>query len=125
MRETDEGLVGRLHREAVERARQGGLPTRPMVQRTVHYTNLPECRLDSPLRTEWDCYRREVARLLAEGHEGRFALVKGERILGLYATEAEALERGYQWFHGQAFLVHQVREHEPAFFCPTVRLCRS
>jgi hypothetical protein len=125
MKETDEELVGRLHREAVERAGQKGSPLRPVERPTIHYTNLPAGRPNSPLRTEWDCYRREVARLLAEGHEGRFVLIKGKLIVGLYTTEAEALEQGYQNFHGEAFLVHQVQERETALLCPPVRLCRS
>ena len=125
MNETDEELVRGLHREAVERARREGLSTRAVEGRTIHYTNLPEGKADSPLRTEWDCYRREVARLLAEGHEGRFVLIKGELIVGLFGTEVEALEQGYQRFHGEAFLVHKVQEREPVLLSPTVRLWRS
>src|SRR5437879_13162 len=34
---------------------------------TIHYTELPESEPDSPIRQEWNFYRRKVARLLAEG----------------------------------------------------------
>jgi len=75
--------------------------------------------------TDWDTYRREVRRLLAEGKEAQFVLIKGQQVIGLYATEREALGHGYRMFPCQAFLVHQVQEREPLLRCVSVRLCRS
>lgn len=36
----------------------------------------------SPIETEWNFYRRQRERLIAEGHEGRHVLIKGEEVLG-------------------------------------------
>src|SRR4051812_337473 len=88
-RERERALVEQVHRQAIEQARDQPLPP-PAEPPTIHYTELPEGRPDSPLYQEWNFYRREVGRLLAEGHEGRWALIKGEGIVGIWDTEAEA-----------------------------------
>ncbi|MFO0927720.1 MAG: hypothetical protein U0736_11890 [Gemmataceae bacterium] len=92
---------------------------------TIHYTQLPAAEAGSQIATEWDTYRREVGRLLREGHEGRFALIKGEQVIGLFATLEEARTAGYHRFLAQPFLIQQVRAHEPLYRhsryqpCPT------
>jgi len=94
---------------------------------TIPCTHLPEANPDSPLFREWNTYRREVRRLLEEGHAGRFVLIKDETLLGLWDSETEALRAGYQRFLGQAFLVHQVQERERILrrvrvgTCPAIR----
>jgi hypothetical protein len=70
MNDPAEDLVLRLPREEVERIRArpaepARLPERP----TIHYTQLP----DSPIRTEWNCYRRLIGRLLVEGRKRKRA----------------------------------------------------
>jgi hypothetical protein len=125
MQESDEDIVVRLHREAAERARREGWVPPPPENRAIPYTDLPQARPDSPLFVEWDTYRREVARLLAEGREGQFVLIKGQQLVGLFASEQEALGQGYQTFPGQAFLVHQVCQREPLLLCLSVQLCPS
>jgi hypothetical protein len=62
---------------------------------------------------ERECYRREVGRLLAEGHEGKWVLVKGEAILGPFDTEEEALGVRAERFFGQPVLVQQILTREP------------
>src|ERR1700741_3917299 len=42
----------------------------------IHYTELGDADPNSQLYVEWSCYKREVGRLLAEGNEGRFVLIK-------------------------------------------------
>jgi hypothetical protein len=126
MKETPEDLVLRLHREEVEQMRREGPLPPPAEPPGIPYTDLPEASPDSPLFTEWDTYRREVGRLLAEGKEGQFVLLKGRQIVGLYGTEREALDQGYRMFPCQYFLVHQVRAREPLLRCHALRwLCRS
>jgi hypothetical protein len=56
-------------------------------QGTIHYSQLPPAEPGSRIAREWETYRREVGRLLAEGHEGRFLL--------------------------QPYLIQQVRSREP------------
>src|SRR5438105_1492409 len=52
--------------------RRGHLP--PGQTAAIHYTQLPESPPGSPMAGEWDLYRREVGRLLAEGNEGKWIL---------------------------------------------------
>jgi hypothetical protein len=94
------------------------METRP--ERRLHYSQLPPPGPDSQLPVEWNTYRREVGRLLAEGHEGRFVLIKGEEILGLWDTRVEASAEGDRRFLMQGFLVQQVRTWEPLLI-PRVR----
>jgi hypothetical protein len=103
--------ANRSHREAAERSRGQPLPQpeRP----TVHYTELPEDASGGPIADEWNFYRREVGRLLAEGHEGRWVLIKGEKIIGIWDTEEEADQVRLQSFLMQPVLLKQVAVREP------------
>src|SRR5262249_34165712 len=78
----------------------------------ISYRDLPPAQPGSQLAVEWDFYRQEVGRLLAEGHAGRHVLIKGAEIIGIYATHEEALSEGYRRFRGQAFLVHEIQAEE-------------
>jgi hypothetical protein len=80
---------------------------------TIHYTELAEAKPESPLYLEWNYYRRIVGRLLAEGHEGRFVLIKGEEIIGIWDTDKEAHALAVQKYLLQPCLIHQIQEREP------------
>jgi hypothetical protein len=125
MKETEEDLIVRLHREEAERMRREGPLPQLAETPSIPHTDLPQAHPDSLLFVEWDTYRREVRRLLAEGKEGQFALIKGQQLVVMYATEREALDRAYRLFPCQLFLVHQVREREPLLQCISVRSCRG
>src|SRR5947209_19608520 len=76
-------LVEFLFREAWERREREQTLSRQKAShtaepRTISYTELPAPQPHSQLYREWNFYRREVGRLPAEGHEGRFILIKGE-----------------------------------------------
>ncbi|MBI3823743.1 MAG: hypothetical protein HY289_13825 [Planctomycetes bacterium] len=43
-------------------------------------------------------YVRELPRLVEEGHEGRFALIKGDEILSVWDTYREATQAGREKF---------------------------
>src|SRR5205823_4698049 len=79
---------------------------------TVHYTELLPAEPDSPLAAEWETYRREVGRLLAEGHEGRHILIKGNEIIGIWDTDEEAYSEGRRRFPLEPILVHKIQERE-------------
>ena len=119
--QTGAALVAASHRAALERLRQQPLP--PREPPSIHYSELPVAAPDSPLFVEWNTYRREVGRLLADGHEGCHILIKGEQILGLWKTRAEAMAVGYRLFLGQCFLVHQVQVRERLLGPISVRPC--
>jgi len=81
-------LVEQVHREALEKTR--GLPLPANERPTLPYTELPSGSPDSPIASEWNLYRARVGRLLAEGQENRWVLIKGEVIIGIWDTEEEA-----------------------------------
>lgn len=111
MLEDGHDLVVRAHREAVERYRQQPPPPPPEPP-TIHYTELPPARPGEDLFLEWETYRREAGRLLAAGNEGRYVLIKGEQIIGIWDREEDALAAAYHKFLLQPFFVHQIQERE-------------
>jgi hypothetical protein len=58
-------------------------------------------------------YCREVGRLLAEGHQGRYVLIKGDEIIDLFEDWTAARKAGLEQFHREPFFVHAIREVEP------------
>ena len=111
MDESVRKLVEAIHREAVEASR--GQPLPPVEPPTIHYTELPEGRPGEPLALEWNTYRREVGRLLAEGQEGKFVLIKEETIIGLFDSWDAAYAAGLQRYLLEPLLVHQIQTREP------------
>jgi hypothetical protein len=79
----------------------------------IHYTELPEDRSNEPIAREWNFYRGEVGRLLAEGNEGRWVLIYGEEIIGIWDTEEEANRNRLERFFMQPVLMKQIHEWEP------------
>jgi hypothetical protein len=85
----------------------------PVRSNVIHYTELPPMPPGGLLDVEYEFYRREVGRLLAEGHEGKHVLIKGEEIIGIYNTDREALDAGYERFPGRTgFFVRQILTRE-------------
>jgi hypothetical protein len=80
----------------------------------IHYTELPPSPPGTE-RLEWETYRREVGRLLAEGHEGKHVLIKHDAIIGIYDTDDEAMTEGYQRYSNEGFLVHQIQTWERVY----------
>jgi hypothetical protein len=146
MNDVGKEVVQKVNREAVERSRQQNEKDRAVVEAmlgeacaqnppqslppaerpTIHYTELPEGTTDNPIAAEWKFYRREVSRLLAEGQEGRWVLIKGEKVIGLWDTREEAYAVAIERYLMQPVLVHQVLTREPVLRGPTFsRLWRS
>jgi hypothetical protein len=101
-----------------------GLDGRP----TIHWSELPEDTSGGPLSTEWNFYRREVGRLLAEGHEGRWVLIKGEEIIGMWERREEATAVADERYLLKPVLIRQVLTREPILRGPTfmwLNRCRS
>jgi hypothetical protein len=72
--------VAQVHRNADA---QAGVAPPAHEPPAIDYTELPDGSADSPIASEWKVYRREVGRLLAEGHENRWVLIKGVEIIGI------------------------------------------
>ena len=107
-----------------EQGTRKALPFSP--QQTIHYTELPEDNSNGGNAQEWNYFRQEIGRLVAEGHEGRWVLIKGKEIIGIWDTEEEANQARLQTFLMQDVLIHQVRTHEPLLRSPmSLRLWRD
>jgi hypothetical protein len=89
----------------------------------VHYTQMGDFPADSPLYREWQTYKRELPRLLAEGAEGKFALIKGDEIIGIFGDEREAERIGRERYLMQPFMAQPIREWEPFHFNYSMRIC--
>ncbi|MGL4555551.1 MAG: hypothetical protein ACRC33_30650 [Gemmataceae bacterium] len=79
----------------------------------IHYTELSPAPADSPLAVEYELFRREIGRWLAEGRGGQCVLIKGEEVIGFYPTFRQAADEGYRRFPRQPFMAQPVREYEP------------
>ncbi len=113
-KEEERALVEKVHREAVERlVKEGWRGFEPRKRPTIPYTELTASDPNEVLGPEWNFYLREVGRLLAEGHEGKSVLIKGEQLVGLYDTFDAAYRAGVEAYLLQPFLVHQILAEEP------------
>ncbi len=63
--------------------------------------------LDSELET----YERHKEELLGSA-EGKFVLIRGEEIAGVYETKADAIAQGYRKYGNVPFLVKQILKIE-------------
>lgn len=104
-------LVETMFRAGLEHSDRNLPPVEP--PSGVHYTELTEAKPGEVLCSEWNTYRRQIGRLLAEGHEGRYALIKGEEIIGLFDTWEAAREGGLRRYLLEPFFVHAIRAEEP------------
>jgi hypothetical protein len=92
---------------------------------TIHFTELAPGQPGSELNTEWEIYRREVGRLLSEGHEGRYVLIKCDQIIGIWNTREEARAAANKQFLGQAYLIHKIQARERLYRTPWIWTCRT
>jgi hypothetical protein len=77
--------------------------------------------VDNVLADALAALARELPRLLAEGHEGRHALVQGGRVEGVWDTFADAVEAGYDRFGLDRFLVERIADPDRPAPIPRVR----
>jgi hypothetical protein len=121
---TPEG--GQAMQKEIEQARQEAPPPlAPHEPLMIDYTELAESPPDSPIATEWNFYRHQVGQLLAEGHEGKWVLIKGEQIVGVWETQEQANAVRAQRFPMQPVVLKQIWKREPVFRMGYNRLCRS
>src|SRR5262245_38683325 len=60
------------------------------------------------MEREFHTYRRELPRLLEEGHAGRYALIKGDQVLSVWDTQRDVLQAGCERFGLDLFAVKQI-----------------
>jgi hypothetical protein len=125
MAENGHDLLLRLQQEEIKQTSKLQQPqvTEPS---TIPYTELPEDTSGGRIAKEWNLYRREVGRLLAEGQEGRWVLIKGGQIIGIWDSPDQAEQVRLEKFLFDDVLIHQVVREEPVFRGPTFfRQCHT
>jgi hypothetical protein len=82
----------------------------------IHYSELGPNTRPTPLDLEWETYRKEVGRLIADGHEGQFVMIKGTEIVGFFDSFWDAHRAGLDQFGVfSPFFIHQVQTWERLF----------
>ena len=125
MAESGHDLLLRLHQREIKQTTglQQPQETEPS---TIPYTELAADTSGGRIAKEWNFYRREVGRLLAEGHEGRWALIKGEQIIDILDSLNQAEQVRLEKFLFEDVLIHQVQREEPILRGPTFfRQCHT
>jgi hypothetical protein len=79
----------------------------------IHYTELPDVPPDDMYVREWNTFRRELPRLLVEGNEGMFVLLKGTEIIGIFDTWDEGYQAGLDRYLLNGFLVQPIQTWQP------------
>ncbi len=79
---------------------------------TIHYSELPDLPPERVLARELATYKREAGRLIAEGHEGRWVLIKDDAVIGLWETMKAAADAGDRQLGRVPFMVRQVLTRE-------------
>ena len=64
---------------------------------------------------ETETYRRLKPELLANAHQGRFAVIYGDELAGVWDTFGDACGEGYRRYHQAPFMVKEIHEVEPVY----------
>ena len=78
----------------------------------------PPAQPGEPLAAEWETYRREIGKLLANGLEGKYALIRGDEIVGIYDSWNAARRVGLEKYLLTAHMVHPIIAEEPVIRMP-------
>lgn len=80
----------------------------------------------SPWEKELETFRRELPRLLADpANQGKYVLIKGDKVLGIYPTLREAVDAGYERVGiSTPFLANPIVEHEKPVLITHNSVCR-
>jgi hypothetical protein len=70
--------------------------------------------VEEALDQEIETYRQQLPKLLLE--EGKFALIHGRELVGLFDSYQDALTAGYEKFGVQPFLVKQIKAIDQVHF---------
>lgn len=77
------------------------------------------------LKKELATYEREKARLVAES-EGKYVVIHGDAVAGVWDTYEDALRAGYAAFRLEPFLVKQIQGIDQIhFFTRDLTTCQS
>ncbi|MBO0696766.1 MAG: hypothetical protein J2P46_00090 [Zavarzinella sp.] len=74
-----------------------------------------------PLEREIGTYYRELPRLIAEGQEGRYALIRDDELLSVWDTLDEAATAGHDKFGLDRFMTQKIRSRDFQDLAPYFR----
>lgn len=75
----------------------------------------------SVLDEEIQTYEEHRAELLARA-KGKYVLIKGKRIVDIFADRRDALKRGYEECGNQPCLVREIREMDLPLSCASIQI---
>ena len=76
-------------------------------------------------KEELAAYEREKDRLV-KGNEGRYVVIRGGNVAGIWDTYEDALHAGYEKFGLERFLVKRIQGIDRIqFFTRDLEICRS
>src|SRR5437773_787605 len=96
------------------------MPPRPNY-RCVHYSDLSPSKPGEVFWEEYNTYLDNLPRWLAQGLEGKWAVLTGPKVHGIFDTQEDAQQAGCQDFEPGSFCVKRIEEWEPVFFTPWSR----
>lgn len=67
-------------------------------------------------------YYQSIKQKLLEESEGKFALIKGDKLIGLFDTDMDAYQVGIDRFGNVPFLIIRVEKDEETYWMPTLEL---
>lgn len=108
-----------LHKLGGEVAQPPNRPPVTVERPTIPHTELPEDTSDNPSADAWNLYRQEVGRMLAEGHGGRWVLIHGKEIVGIWGSRDEAKAVALERYLMQPVLIRQILSREPVLRGPS------
>lgn len=73
----------------------------------------------SPLQTELEFFKANQAEW-AKVHSGKFVLVKGEKLIGVFDSDQNAVAEGLRFFGSESFLVRGVNELDQTLRIPAL-----
>ena len=68
------------------------------------------------LERELQAFRKSLPKLIADGSEGKYALVHGDDVVDVFGTYEDAIKEGYAKFGLDPFLVKQIQAVEQVQF---------
>lgn len=78
------------------------------------------------LEMESATYHRELPRLLTEGGEGKYVLIREHEVAGVYTSYMDAMSAGYEKFGLEPFFVKKIEAvEEIKVITRHIRPCRT
>jgi hypothetical protein len=75
------------------------------------------------LETELKTFHEKLPELIES--EGKFVLIHGESVAGVFVAYEDALKEGYEQFGLQPFLVKRIQAHEQVQFITRFSACHT